>query len=157
MTDDPINRDGVRDGFWRRFTLDELTPREWEALCDGCGKCCLRKIEFEDTGEVEYTNVACKLLDCQSCRCTDYANRKKIVPDCVVITPETLERILYWMPSTCAYRLLAEGRPLEPWHPLVSGRAESVREAGISLAGHMVSEERVDDDDLEDYIVEGLQ
>ncbi|MHA3976192.1 YcgN family cysteine cluster protein [Halovulum sp. GXIMD14794] len=157
MTDDPINRDGVRDGFWRRFTLDELTPREWEALCDGCGKCCLRKIEFEDTGEVEYTNVSCKLLDTGTCRCTNYKHRKRIVPDCVVISPEVLEHILYWMPSTCAYRLMAEGRPLEPWHPLVSGRAESVHEAGISLAGHMVSEDMVDEDDLEDYIVEGLQ
>ena len=157
MTADPIDRRNIRAQFWERFTLDELTPREWEALCDGCGKCCLRKLEYEDTGEVDYTNVACKLLDCTTCRCTNYANRKKTVPDCVVITPATLDRILYWMPTTCAYRLMAEGQPLADWHPLISGRAESVHEAGISLAGHMVSETGVSDDDLDDYIVEGLQ
>jgi uncharacterized protein len=154
---DPIDRNAVRPDFWRHYTLDELTRPEWEALCDGCGKCCLRKIEYEDTGEVEYTNVSCRLLDTGTCRCTDYPNRKAKVPDCVVITPSGLDRILYWMPSTCAYRLMAEGKPLEPWHPLISGRAESVAEAGISLAGRMISESWVDEDDLEDYIVEGLQ
>ncbi|MEO1314210.1 MAG: YcgN family cysteine cluster protein [Pseudomonadota bacterium] len=157
MTDDPIDRRSVRPKFWEDYSLDQLTQPEWEALCDGCGKCCLRKLEFEDTGEVEYTNVACRLLDRDTCRCRDYANRKRIVEDCVVVTPEKLDQILYWMPSTCAYRLLAEGKPLEPWHPLISGRAESVAEAGISLAGRMVSEVGVSDDDLEDYIVEGLQ
>jgi len=157
MTDDPITRDGLRPQFWERFTLDELTRPEWEALCDGCGKCCLRKLEFEDTGEVEYTNVACRLLDTQSCRCRDYANRKKQVPDCVVITPDSLEQILYWMPSSCAYRLLAEGRSLEDWHPLISGTPATVAAAGISLAGHMISEVDIDEDDLEEHIVEGLQ
>ncbi len=154
---DPINRQAIRPRFWETEALTDLTPSEWEALCDGCGKCCLRKLEFEDTGEVEYTNIACRLLDRGTCRCRDYANRKKIVTDCVVVTAEKLDQILYWMPSTCGYRLMAEGRPLEPWHPLISGRANSVAEAGISLAGHMVSEEGVDDDDLENYIVEGLQ
>lgn len=157
MTDDPIDRHSIRPRFWETQGLADLTPTEWEALCDGCGKCCLRKLEFEDTGEVEYTNVACRLLDRDTCRCRDYANRKKIVTDCVVVTPEKLKHILYWMPLTCGYRLLAEGRPLEPWHPLISGRSDSVAQAGISLAGHMVSEEGVSDDDLEEYIVEGLQ
>ena len=152
-TDDATD---LRPRFWERFKLEELTPAEWEALCDGCGKCCLRKLEYEDTGEVEYTNVACRLLDCETCRCTDYAHRKERVPDCVIVTPDGLADILYWMPATCAYRLLAEGRPLEDWHPLISGRAESVHEAGISLAGRMVPETRVDDDELDFYTVEGL-
>jgi len=148
--------DTLRPKFWERFRLDELTHAEWEALCDGCGKCCLRKLEYEETGEVEYTNVACRLLDCDTCRCTDYAHRKERVPDCVIVTPRTLPDILYWMPATCAYRLLAEGRPLADWHPLISGRPDSVREAGISLAGRMVPETQVDDEDLDFYTVEGL-
>ncbi|MEM8659165.1 MAG: YcgN family cysteine cluster protein, partial [Pseudomonadota bacterium] len=98
MTDDPIDRRSVRPKFWEDYSLDQLTQPEWEALCDGCGKCCLRKLEFEDTGEVEYTNVACRLLDRDTCRCRDYANRKRIVEDCVVVTPEKLDQILYWMP-----------------------------------------------------------
>ncbi|WP_112321225.1 YcgN family cysteine cluster protein [Oceanibium sediminis] len=157
MTDDPIKRSGLRPRFWETVPMADMTRDEWEALCDGCGKCCLRKLEFEDTGEVEYTNVACKLLDTDTCRCRDYANRKAKVPDCVVISPKTLPSVLYWMPGTCAYRLLAEDQPLPDWHPLISGRAESVAEAGISLAGHMISEEEIDEDDLEEYIVEGLQ
>lgn len=157
MPSDPIDRRTTRPRFWENYALTELTHTEWEALCDGCGKCCLRKLEYEDTGEVDYTNVACRLLDTQTCRCRDYANRKKIVEDCIVVTPERLEQILYWMPTTCAYRLLAEGRSLEDWHPLISGRAESVAEAGISLAGRMVSEVGIHDDDLDDYVVEGLQ
>ncbi|MEO0912837.1 MAG: YcgN family cysteine cluster protein, partial [Pseudomonadota bacterium] len=129
----------------------------WEALCDGCGKCCLLKLEDEETAEVEYTNIACKLLDTETCRCTDYPNRKAKVPDCVVISPEKIAEIAYWMPRTCAYRLLAEGKPLQPWHPLVSGDPESVHTVGISLAGRMVLEDHVHADDLEDYIVEGLE
>ena len=156
MPSDPIDRRTTRPRFWENYALNELTHTEWEALCDGCGKCCLRKLEYEDTGEVEYTNVACRLLDTQTCRCRDYANRKKIVEDCILVTPERLEQILYWMPTTCAYRLLAEGRSLEAWHPLISGRAESVAEAGISLAGRMVSEVGIHDDDLDDYVVEWL-
>ena len=157
MTTDPINRNGLRPQFWENYSLEQLTRDEWEALCDGCGKCCLRKLEFEDTGEVEYTNVACKLLDTQTCRCRDYPNRKRHVPDCVVITPDHLEQILYWMPGSCAYRLRAEGRPLEAWHPMISGDPLSPAAAGISLAGHMVPEDRIDEEDLESYIVEGLQ
>ena len=154
---DPIDRTGLRPRYWETTRLDRMTRREWEALCDGCGKCCLNKLEDPDTAEVAFTRVACRLLDDTTCRCAQYEIRKQFVPECVVLTPQTLPKIAYWMPSTCAYRLMAEGRPLEPWQPLVSGRAESVHEAGISLAGHMVSEDTVDDDDLEDYIVEGLQ
>ena len=153
---DPIARTDIRPRFWERYSLRDLTRAEWEALCDGCGKCCLRKLEYEDTGEVDYTNVACKMLNRDTCRCRDYPNRLKHVPDCVVVTTRNLPDILYWLPGTCAYRLMHEGQPLADWHPLISGRAESVHEAGISLAGHMVSEERVSDDDLDDYVVEGL-
>ncbi len=137
--------------------MSEMTQPEWEALCDGCGKCCLLKLEDEDTAEVEYTNIACKLLNTDTCRCTDYPNRKAKVPDCVIVDMAALERISYWMPRTCAYRLLAEGKPLEPWHPLVSGDPTSVHKAGISLAGRMVPEDHVHENDLEDYIVEGLE
>jgi len=156
-TTDPIQRGKIRPKFWERFRLNQLTSAEWEALCDGCGKCCLRKIEYEDTGEVEYTNVACRMLDCATCRCKDYANRKKHVPDCISISPGNIDDILYWLPTTCAYRLMAEGQPLADWHPLISGRSETVHEAGLSLAGHMISEDQVDEDDLDEHIVEGLQ
>ena len=109
---DPIYRDGLRDRFWERVPLGNLTPREWEALCDGCGKCCLNKLEDPDTAEVAFTRVACRLLDGETCRCGQYDIRKTLVPECVVLTPRTLPDIAYWMPSTCAYRLLYEGKPL---------------------------------------------
>lgn len=137
--------------FWRRKTLAEMTRREWEQLCDGCGKCCLHKLEDEDTGQVLQTNVACRLLDLGSCRCSDYAHRKTKVPDCLRLTP-TMVGKLTWLPSTCGYRLVAEGRDLAWWHPLVSGDPETVHQAGISVRGRAVSERRVDD--LEDYIVD---
>ncbi len=157
MSDDPIRRSGVRPQYWEHVPLDDMTPHEWEALCDGCGKCCLRKLEYEDTGEVEYTNVVCRLLDIDTCRCRDYPNRKRIVSDCIAISPRTLPDHLYWLPSTCAYKLVYHGQPLADWHPLISGRADTVHQAGISLAGRMVSEVEVDDDDLDDYVVEGLE
>ncbi|MDQ7081548.1 MAG: YcgN family cysteine cluster protein [Paracoccaceae bacterium] len=148
---------GLRRKFWERFPLEDLTPDEWEALCDNCGRCCLRKLEDADTGEVEYTNVVCRLFDADNCTCGQYALRKQLVPDCVILTPENLERIAYWMPTTCAYRLLHEGQPLFDWHPLVSGRAESVREAGISMHNRVVHEFEVEEEDLEHYIVEELR
>ncbi len=148
---------GLRKKFWERFPLEDLNPDEWEALCDNCGRCCLRKLEDADTGEVEYTNVVCRLFDADNCTCGQYALRKQLVPDCVILTPENLERIAYWMPATCAYRLLHEGRPLFDWHPLVSGRPESVREAGISMHNRVVHEFEVEEEDLEHYIVEELR
>ncbi len=148
---------GLRKKFWERFPLEDLTPDEWEALCDNCGRCCLRKLEDADTGEVEYTNVVCRLFDADNCTCGQYALRKQLVPDCVILTPENLERIAYWMPATCAYRLLHEGQPLFDWHPLVSGRPESVREAGISMHNRVVHEFEVEEEDLEHYIVEELR
>ncbi len=143
----------LRKRFWENKRLDELTPEEWEALCDGCGKCCLRKLEDEDTGEVHYTDVACRLLDPGSCRCRHYPERRRHVPDCIALTPGEVERIA-WMPSTCAYRLLAEGQPLEPWHPLLSGDPESVHRAGISVRGRAISEQDIDEADLEDRLVQ---
>jgi len=145
----------LRPEFWLR-PLGTLTPAEWEALCDGCGKCCLNKLEDAETGEVFFTNVACRLLDDQSCRCGQYENRKTFVPECVVLTPKTLKDIAYWMPSTCAYRLLAEGQPLPDWHPLLTGDPESVHAAGMSVKGWTVPEFEVSEDDWEDHIIEDL-
>ncbi len=140
----------AEDPFWRRKTLAEMTRSEWESLCDGCAKCCLDKLEDEDTGEIRYTEVACRLLDLGTCRCTDYANRKRFVPDGVVLTPRTVAR-LSWLPSTCAYRLISEGKDLEWWHPLVSGDPETVHRAGVSVRGRAVPEAVAGD--LEDHVV----
>ncbi len=132
-----------------------MTAGEWESLCDGCGKCCLNKLEFEDTGEIAFTNVACKLLDLHSCRCSDYRNRRKFVPDCVKLSPRNIEKI-QWMPSSCAYRLLSEGKSLFDWHPLISGDPESVHKAGISMRGRAVPETILNTelDGLEDYVLD---
>ena len=130
-----------------------MSRREWESLCDGCGKCCLVKLEDADTGEIETTDVACRLLDVATCRCSDYARRKRRVPDCVQLTPDNVER-LRWMPSTCAYRSIAEGGDLPDWHPLVSGDPETVHRAGVSLRGRAVSERDVRDEDLPDRVVD---
>lgn len=136
--------------FWRRKTLAEMTPAEWESLCDGCGKCCLHKLEDEDTGEIAYTNVACRLLDLGTCRCSRYAERKRLVPDCVRLDPGNVGA-LKWMPSSCAYRLLAEGKELPDWHPLVSGDPDSVHRAGVSVRGRCIPERKAGD--LFDHVV----
>ena len=147
----------LRKEFWTRHAMADLTQDEWEALCDGCGKCCLVKLEDPDTAQVEYTNVACKLLDDATCRCSQYDIRKSIVPSCVVITPETIADVAYWMPTSCAYRLIFEGYDLPLWHPLITGDADSTHKADASMIGRTVPEYEVDDEDLEDYVVEGLQ
>ncbi len=139
--------------FWKVKTLDEMTAAEWESLCDGCGRCCLNKLEDWETGEIAFTSVACRLLDGRSCRCRDYPNRQEKVPDCIGLTPEIV-RTLTWLPPTCAYRLVDEGRDLYWWHPLVSGDADTVHQAGISVRDRTVREQDVAPEDLEDYIVD---
>jgi uncharacterized cysteine cluster protein YcgN (CxxCxxCC family) len=137
--------------FWRRKSLEEMTSTEWESLCDGCGRCCVLKLEDEDTGALDYTDIACRLLDLGTCRCGDYKNRRVRVPDCVSLTPNEV-RTLRWLPSSCAYRLIADGEDLAWWHPLVSGDPETVHDAGISVRGRVIAEQS--GADPEDRIVD---
>jgi hypothetical protein len=130
--------------FWRTTALADMTNEQWEALCDGCGKCCLNKYEDEDTGGMQYTNVACRLLDHQSCQCADYPDRAAQVADCITLTPEHLRKPA-WLPETCAYRLLAEGRPLPRWHHLRCGDPEAVHREGASVRGRVVCESQVEE------------
>lgn len=136
--------------FWKEKSLAEMTDAEWESLCDGCGRCCLHKLREEDTGELFFTDVACRLLDTKTCRCTDYAHRRRRVRDCVRLTPESLAGI-DWLPPSCAYRRLAEGRDLPSWHPLITGDPASVHRAGASVSGRVVPETKAGP--LEDHIV----
>lgn len=142
----------MKEPFWRRKSLEEMTPSEWESLCDGCARCCLNKIEDWDTGEIIWTKVACTLLDQETCRCKNYEKRADIVPDCVPLSVEVLPKIS-WLPPTCAYRLIGEGHDLYWWHPLVSGSSETVHQAGVSVRGRTVSEDGMDVEDLEDHVV----
>lgn len=154
IVDETPKQDADERPFWRTKRLAEMSRDEWEALCDRCGRCCLNKLEDEETGEIFWTDVACKLLDHHACTCSSYANRHDFVPDCVELDVEEVVTQTYtWLPPTCAYRLLAEGRPLEPWHPLISGDPESVHRAGISVRDRVRSEEDIPADGLEDWIV----
>lgn len=128
----------VMDAFWTEKTLEEMSPQEWELLCDGCGKCCLAKLEDEDDGTIYWTSVGCRLFNAETCSCRDYPNRLATVPDCVGLTPEKV-RTIPWLPSTCAYRLVAEGRDLYWWHHLVSGSRDTVHEAGVSVRGKVTA------------------
>ena len=132
--------DDSKDRFWESTPLSTMTPEQWESLCDGCAKCCLEKLEDEETERIHYTNVACKLLDLDTCRCGDYANRTQVVSNCITLTLAVLEKPR-WLPATCAYRLVTEKRPLPAWHPLLSGDPASVEEAGQSVYGRVISEE----------------
>ena len=145
-----------QNAFWKNKPLRQMSPSEWEALCDGCGKCCLIKLIDDLTDDLHYTTVACKLLDCESCQCSDYENRKSLVEDCVILSPRLIEE-LHWMPSTCAYRLIYEGKDLYWWHPLISGNSNTVHEAGISVRGRVISEREVKDSELPKYIDEHLE
>lgn len=138
--------------FWEEKSLEEFTAAEWEALCDGCGRCCLHKLEDTETGEVSYTSVACRFLDLHECRCTAYADRTRLVEDCLTLTPELVSECA-WLPGTCAYRLILESRPLPWWHPLISGSPETVHDAGVSLRDRAVSETYVNTEDLDPYII----
>lgn len=138
--------------FWKTKTLEQMTKEEWESLCDGCGRCCLNKLEDWDTGEIFWTDIACSQLDCDTCRCRNYQKRASIVPDCIDLTPEKIAE-LTWLPPTCGYRLLQEGKDLPDWHPLVTGDPNSVHKAGISVRGRVRSEGDYSPDDYEDFIV----
>ena len=153
-TKDPIKRDGLSPEFWKHKPLKSLTSEEWEALCDGCGKCCLNKLEDEDTGEVALTRIACRLLDDQSCKCGQYPIRHQFIPDCIVLKPSNIDENAYWMPKPCAYRLLWSGQPLFDWHPLISGNPETVHTANISVRGMTLSEFDINEEDWEDHIIE---
>ena len=149
-----IDRKGLRHRFWETVPMKKMSRREWEALCDGCGKCCLNKLEDADTGHVALTRVACKLLDDSTCLCSNYENRHSFVPECIVLKPKNIDRHAYWMPQTCAYRLLWDGKPLYDWHPLISGDPETVHRAGVSMRGRTLREDSIDEDDWEDHIIE---
>jgi hypothetical protein len=142
--------------FWQSKRLAEMTPAEWESLCDGCGRCCLKKLEDESTGKVVYTDVACRLLDPERCRCTRYEKRHELVQDCVALDASSTET-MRWLPTTCAYRRLAEGKPLEWWHPLVSGDPETVHHAGISVRGRTLPENAVGDDELQTRVIRWIK
>lgn len=144
--------DTLRHEFWKNYALDELTQNEWEALCDGCGLCCLIKLEDEETREVAYTKVACKLLDCSTARCSDYPNRLNFVPDCIQLSQSKLDE-LHWLPPSCAYKRLNEGKSLPRWHYLNTGTRDTVQKAKKSAAGRCISETEINQDDIEDYIV----
>lgn len=144
------------DDWWNRKSLAELDAAQWEALCDGCAKCCLHKLEDEDDGEVYYTRVRCRYLDEKTCRCSDYAHRSELVPNCISLEPGNVHG-LDWLPSTCAYRLRAHDEPLPEWHPLVSGDPASVHRAGISIRGRAVSDEFVHPDGYDEHIVHWVE
>lgn len=137
--------------FWETKTLAEMSQGEWESLCDGCGRCCLYILHNEETGDVFETDVACRLFDAKRRRCTDYENRTSRVPDCVRLTPENAQR-LHWMPETCAYRRLANGKPIPDWHPLITGDPKSVERARVAVPPDLIPEDEIDDKLLESRI-----
>jgi len=142
-----------KEPFWKTKTLEEMNAEEWESLCDGCGKCCLNKLEDWDTGEIYWTNIGCELLDCTTCRCKDYKNRFEKVPDCIQLTPENV-RTIRWLPPTCAYRLIRDGDNLFDWHPLISGDSATVNKAGISIQGRAIEDNGIEPEDYENHLVE---
>jgi uncharacterized cysteine cluster protein YcgN (CxxCxxCC family) len=139
--------------FWDEKSLKEMSQEEWESLCDGCGRCCLVKLEDEDSGQVFTSDVHCRLLDGETCACSDYEHRQARVPDCIKLTPDNVGTIT-WIPKSCAYRRIAEGRGLAWWHPLVSGDPETVVAAGVSVRNRTVSEEKVPPGEWENHIAD---
>lgn len=144
--------DKTKDRFWERLPLTELNDEQWESICDGCCQCCAHKLQDEDTDEIFKTNIVCQYLDCDNCQCTVYSERHKYVPDCIKVTPENAGDLV-WMPDTCGYKRLAEGKPLPEWHPLETGRRETAAEAGHTVTGKVISEAGIDPDDFEDHLV----
>ncbi len=149
-------KDGETRPFWQRKKLTELTDAEWESVCDGCGRCCLKKLQDETTGKIAYTDVACKLLDRERCRCRRYARRHELVADCVALRPGDAQTF-DWLPTTCAYRKLAAGQPLDWWHPLVSGDPDTVHRAGISVRGRALGERDVAADELDTRVIRWIK
>ena len=145
-----------RDNWWNTKSLQELSSDEWESLCDGCAKCCLHKLEDEDTGEIYYTKVRCQYLEEEQCRCSDYARRSVLVPNCIHLHPDEVANY-DWLPSTCAYRLRANGEPLADWHYLVSGDPQSVHRAGVSIRGRAISDAYVHPDGFEEHIIQWVE
>ncbi len=139
--------------YWETVAFDQLTDKQWESICDGCAQCCAHKLQDEDTDEIFFTNVVCEYLDTQKCQCSVYGDRHTHVPDCIKITPENAKE-LTWIPETCGYKLLAKGKPLPAWHPLVTGDLQSTEKAGMSIRNKVISEADIEMDDLEDYLVE---
>ncbi len=144
------------DRFWERKSLGELSAEEWESLCDGCARCCLIKLEEEASGRVHYTGLACDLLDLETCRCTRYPERHSLVKDCIDFSADVVDS-LTWLPRSCAYRRVAEGRGLAEWHPLVSGFADSVHRAGVSVRGRVVPAGSVHDDEFEEHLIQWVE
>lgn len=143
--------------FWKTTPLGEMSREQWESLCAGCGRCCVRKILFKDTAELAYTQVACRHLDTRTCRCSVYEKRSSVSLDCLTLTPAKIRLCLHLLPETCAYRLIAKGRDLPSWHPLVSGDPDSVHRAGISVRGKVLSEDDIEDAGLEDHIIDWIR
>ncbi|UXN03545.1 YcgN family cysteine cluster protein [Bartonella sp. HY406] len=141
--------------FWQYKTLNQMTKAEWESLCDGCGRCCMHKLEDEDSGDIYNSSVGCKLLNGETCLCNNYPSRKSIVPDCIQLTQEIIETVK-WLPDNCAYRLISDGKDLEWWHHLVSGSRETIHEAGISVRGKVLvhEDELHDPEDYLQYVTE---
>jgi len=144
----------MRDRFWETHSLDELDQDEWEALCDGCGRCCLIKLEDDETGDIHFTRVACQFLDLGCVSCSVYPQRFKKQPDCIKVTPHLVRHHADWLPPSCAYRLLSESKPLEWWHPLISGNKQTVVDAGISVAPWALSETHVSEEDWQDHVIQ---
>ena len=149
----PIDRSNLEHRFWERKQINELSRKEWDALCDSCGKCCLHKLEDADTGEIALTRIACRLFDSATCSCAHYACRRQIVPDCIKLRPDTIAKHATWLPATCAYRLVWEGSPLPDWHPLVCGNPDMVHSVGISVRGLTLSEISVPEFEWENHII----
>ena len=143
----------LRKKFWENIPLPQMTDAEWEALCDGCGRCCLNKLEDPDTGEVALTRVACRLLDGETCQCGQYDIRHQFVPECIQMTPQSIALHAYWLPDTCAYKRLHNGAPLPAWHPLITGAPQSVHDVGVSVRGWTIPEFEVDEEDWENQII----